>query len=366
MSNYPTLPPKAYIGNPGPFAHSQTFTQYEASLPPAQPVVEESPPPQSIEKPKLSIRAAFSDFIKRTFNPDVSEEAERRRLQYESSLKDTSTPKNGTPSANIPPATVTTTLPPTVPSFVPNVQQSGYASSHYAPISSPPAGTFTYGDLHNTSTYSTASAPPASFSEQILSRIQSKESVESLRRHDIDARRLISENISLGAFWDANYSIAEMATLLDSSYQSFVLLGLNKHLFAQKWSLVGFSRIVETPLRIICGDLNFTANEMLDAGLVHRDFVAMNMSALTLLDLGANSTFLLRLGITPQVFVSDYHGTFNELMRFKFTPEEKLSLSKTCGWTNHALTSPACGPLGMNPSSVMKHWMLPFKMAMDD
>lgn len=185
------------------------------------------------------------------------------------------------------------------------------------------------------------------FYQQIVNRAP----VHKLLQQNLQLDALMQEGIQLHHFHDAGYSLQDLAQLVPS-YQGLKLLGLNKHLLSERWSLVELCQRYGMTLGTVCGDLEFRAADLLRAKLGVNELQAMGLTADKLLWMGADFAFLLQLRCSPYDFQQKLGGNFESLAKFQLSKPQRIALGQACGWSPFALA----GLMGFTVANVQDLW----------
>lgn len=212
------------------------------------------------------------------------------------------------------------------------------------PPATAPAGEPNYGMQPNT--YAPTTTTRFDFYHQVANHCP----VDKLLRHGLNEQTAMEANLTAADFYEANYSLQDLAKLFPR-FEQLQALQLNKHLLGDKWPLQALSAFYQIPAAELCQRLQLTIEDFTRSRLTAVQLVQTGMTWQQLREMGINYRFILESGLTPQHFAA-LGGRLEDLQKLDFTDEQKKTLHVN-RWNTFGLTDIP----GVLPINACRIWL---------
>lgn len=198
---------------------------------------------------------------------------------------------------------------------------------------------------------------PATPYFSLLQEVSSRTPVERLLRFNCNAGSVLAAGMTLSNFYEANYTLREMASLFPD-YNQLVSVGMNKYFFRGRWSIRELSELYGIPLRnlISTSGLSLTPEDLVACKFTVADLQELGFTVPMLQAANADFMFWNQLKCTPAQFGA-LGGTVEHVVAMKLNEAQRQVLL-THGW-NHLGVQVIPG---LDQAQAVRLWPIGFRM----
>lgn len=191
----------------------------------------------------------------------------------------------------------------------------------------------------------------------LLQEVSNRTPVDRLLRHNCNAGSVLAAGMTLSNFYDANYTLREVASLFPD-YNQLVSVGLNKYFFKGRWSVRELSELYRIPMRnlVSTSGLSLTPEDLVACKFTVADLQELGFTVPMLQAAGADFMFWNQLKCTPAQF-SALGGTVEHVAGMNLNEAQRQVLL-THGW-NHLGVQVIPG---LDGAQAVRIWPIGFRM----